>query len=66
MAANCQSRAPATKNIVNAVTAMTVVVPRSGSRKTRATTGTVMRRNGIVPARRLPIRVPREAIQWAR
>ena len=58
--------APATKNIVNAVRAMTIVVPRSGSRNTRAMTGPAMIRNGSVPVHSPPIFVPRLANQWAR
>ena len=41
--------APATKNIVNAVSVMTIVVPRSGSLKTSAMIGATMIRNGTVP-----------------
>ena len=41
--------APATNHIVNAVSVMTIVVPRSGSLKTSAMTGPAMSRNGIVP-----------------
>ena len=58
--------APATKNIVNAVSVMTIVVPRSGSLKTSATIGTTMIRNGSVPPQNPSIRVPRFANQWAR
>ena len=58
--------APATKNIVNAVSVMTLVVPRSGSLKTSAMTGATMIRNGTVPPQKPRIRPPRLANQWAR
>ncbi len=58
--------APATKNIVKAVSVMTIVVPRSGSLKTSPITGRAMMRNGIVPLRKPPIALPLFAIQWAR
>ena len=58
--------APATKNIVNAVSVMTPVVPRSGSLKTRAMTGATMIRNGIVPPQKPRMPPPRLANQWAR
>ena len=58
--------APATKNIVNAVRAMTVVVPRSGSRNTSNRTGAMITRNGTVPPQNVRIRPPRLANQWAR
>ncbi len=58
--------APATKNIVTAVAATTIVVPRSGSRKIRMMTGAAMTRNGMVPFQNEPTRVPRPASQWAR
>ena len=58
--------APATKNIVNAVSVMTTVVPRSGSLKTRAMIGAAMIRNGTVPAQKPWTRFPRLANQWAR
>ena len=57
---------PATKNIVSPVRPMTIVVPRSGSLKTRATIGARMMRNGIVPDQNPLTRVPRFANQWAR
>ena len=58
--------APATKNIVNAVTVITIVVPRSGSLNTSAITGPAMSRNGTMPCRNLPTSGPRFASQWAR
>ncbi len=58
--------APATKNIVNAVSVMTVVVPRSGSRNTSAMTGAAMTRKGTVPLQNPCTSVPRLANQWAR
>ena len=48
--------APATKNIVNAVRVMTIVVPRSGSLNTSAMTGAMISRNGTVPAQNLRTR----------
>ncbi len=66
MPARWRTLAPARKNIVNAVSASTVDVPRSGSRSTSTTTGTAMTRNGSVPPRRPWTAVPRLAIQWAR
>ena len=65
-APSCRRLAPATKNIVNAVSVMTIVVPRSGSLKTSAITGSAMSRNGTVPDRKPPIALPLFAIQWAR
>ena len=58
--------APARNHIVKAVSVMTVVVPRSGSRKTRTAIGARMIRNGIVPPQKPRIFVPRSANQWAR
>ena len=58
--------APARKNSVNAVNASTDEVPRSGSSRTRTTTGTVITRNGTVPAQNPRTEVPRLANQWAR
>ena len=51
--------APATNHIVKAVSVMTMVVPRSGSLKTSAMTGTAISRNGTVPAQNRPTRTPR-------
>ena len=55
--------APARKNIVNAVSASTDVVPRSGSAARATTTGTMITRNGTVPAQKprtppAPLREP--------
>ena len=50
MIARWMELAPATKNIVKAVSAMTIVVPRSGSLKTSAMIGATMMRNGERPA----------------
>ena len=44
----CQMLPPATKNIVNAVSVMTPVVPRSGSSATSTMTRPTMSRNGNV------------------
>ena len=51
---------PATKNIVNAVSAMTPSCPRSGSLKTSTMTGATMIRNGTVPPQKP--RTPRAAL----
>ena len=45
---------------------MTIVVPRSGSRKTSATTGPAMIRNGTTPPQNDATLVPRLANQCAR
>jgi hypothetical protein len=58
--------APATNHIVNAVSVITIVVPRSGSLNTNAITGPAISRNGIVPAQNRPTRRPRLANQCAR
>ncbi len=58
--------APARKNSVNAVNASTDEVPRSGSSRTRTTTGTVITRNGAVPVQNPRTVLPRLANQWAR
>ncbi len=64
--ASCHRLAPATKNIVNAASVMTPVVPRSGSSATSAMTLPAMHRNGSVPPNRPPTLVPRRVSQWAR
>ncbi|MDF2735844.1 MAG: hypothetical protein K0S97_2468 [Chloroflexota bacterium] len=66
IAARWNRFAPATKNIVKPVRAMTVVVPRSGSLNTSASTGATTIRKGTVPLQKPPTFVPRFANQWAR
>ena len=51
---------------MNAVSVMTIVVPRSGSLNTSTAIGATMTRNGIVPAQNPRTPVPRLANQWAR
>ena len=58
--------APAMKNMVTAVNPMTALVPRSGSRRMRNSTGTKITRNATVPLQNFRTPAPRRANQWAR
>ncbi len=63
---SCSTLPPATKNMLNAVSTMTPVVPRSGSSRMSPDITATTKRNGSMPSRNEPTRFPRVLSQWAR